>query len=192
MKESSKKIEDIQDVINPSNEKELDDYLETIVPFIGQIVIEFNSLESFLDEVIYTMVDIEDDKPGIIINDKKTFSQKVIFFERWGLLQNKQLNLDYNISEIANNLKQLGIKRNTVVHADWENPEEELLVPKKYKINRNGIKREYIQATIKDLETITEDFTSVFKQLADYIKIYINKRRPIDNQASEETRSTPQ
>ena len=55
---------------------------------------------------------------------------------------------------MLSNLKECGRLRNQVVHADWENTDNEVYTYVNHKISKNGIHQEYVQFSERSLTEI--------------------------------------
>ncbi|PXW42277.1 hypothetical protein DFO54_11357 [Erwinia sp. AG740] len=139
------------------NDEKQEEYLESALPLIGQIVMFFNTLEKELDKVIYEGISDRSDQLGIIIIHSMNYSSKVDLFKRHSeqlhLMRGKKSAL---LDELIKDLKECGRLRNITVHADWENTDAEGYTYLGIKINNNGILQEYIQFSLDSLESILE------------------------------------
>jgi hypothetical protein len=102
-----------------------DEFLEQTAPLIGYLVHNFNSLDDQLNRAICTRINERTDEPGAIIIHKMSFSAKVDLFNN--LIRSFELAAEKTIPSFKtfiNNLKTCGTLRNAVVHAEWENMNE--------------------------------------------------------------------
>ena len=139
------------------DEDKAEEYLENALPFIGLIIMYFNSLESSLDSVLCENFTDRSDITGLIVLNKMGFSAKVDLLKRF--CDNFQFYLDKNLedyNQLINDLKESSRLRNLVAHANWESTNEEGYAFVKLKMSRNGIQQEYVQFTEESLQKIIE------------------------------------
>jgi hypothetical protein len=169
-----KRIKFIQNLFHEiENEDEIEDYIEYALPLIGRIVMEFNALEQFLDLFICQIFSDRSEDRGLIVINKMTYSNKVDLLKR---LSDDMHNCFENIDDdliklyeiLITNLKEAGRLRNLVVHADWENTNEEKYTYVNLKISKNGKFQEYIQFSKKSLNEIIELMYFTKKNISDY------------------------
>ena len=139
------------------DEEKAEKYLDNALPFIGLIVMYFNSLESSLDSVLCENFTDRTDSTGLIVLNKMNYSSKVELFKRFcddfQVDLNKQLE-GYDM--LINDLKESGRLRNSVVHANWESTDDEGYTYVKLKMSKKGMHQEYVQFTEESLQKIIE------------------------------------
>jgi len=139
------------------DEGEAEEHLSEVIPYIGLIVMHFNSLESDLDSVLCDNFTERSDSPGLIVLSKLTYSSKVDLFKRF--CDDLQLGIDQTLSgyeQIITNLNESGRLRNMVVHANWESTDADGYTYIKLKMSKKGMKQEYVQFTKESIERITD------------------------------------
>ncbi len=139
------------------DEGEAEEHLSEVIPYIGLIVMHFNSLESDLDSVLCDNFTERSDSPGLIVLSKLTYSSKVDLFKRF--CDDLQLGIDQTLSgyeQIITNLNESGRLRNMVVHANWESTDADGYTYIKLKMSKKGMKQEYVQFTKESMERITD------------------------------------
>lgn len=155
------------------NEEEADRYLDNCLPLIGYITMYFNGLEQSLDSVICQIFTDRSDSTGLIVLHKMTFSSKVDLFKRFSddihSCFGKQVD---GYTELMKNLKESGRLRNMVVHADWENTNEEGYTYVNLRISKSGMEQEYVQFSEESLMKIIK---LIIKTRAD-LYTYCEKR----------------
>ena len=130
-------------------------YLENSLPLIGLIVMYFNGLEKSLDRIICEIFTDRTDSTGLIVLHKMAYSTKVDLFKRFS--DDFHLAIKNEIVgyiDLINNLKESGRLRNLVVHADWENTDDDGYTYVNLKISKNGMEQEYVQFTENSLNEI--------------------------------------
>ena len=146
-----------------------EEYLESALPLIGQIVMYFNALEKELDKVIYEGFSDRSDQLGIIIVHNMNYAAKVELFRRHSELFHLGAGQHVDMFEgLIKDLKECGRLRNITVHADWDSTDAEGYTYLGIKITNNGISQEYIQFDLGSLESILQLIFSTRYKLSDY------------------------
>ena len=153
----TKKKEFIQYLFHEiENEEEVEKFVESsILPSIGYVVMYFNALEKALDNIICQLISDRTDSPGLIIIHKMTYSSKVDLFKRF--CDDLHSSIDLSIEsydELINDLKESGRLRNLVVHAGWENTDDDNYTYINLRISKNGMHQEYVQFSERSLTKI--------------------------------------
>lgn len=154
---------------NENTEVAPEDFLKDTAPLIGRIVQSFNSLESFLDSALCTLISDRTDKPGLLIIANLSMSQKIQMLESFGILLSEfQAVRSSSIHTICSELKQLNSLRNQVVHADWESAYDDGYTRCRLKITKSdGLHFTYTQFSIGSLNKIIkrmDDCMNLFDQ----------------------------
>ena len=157
------------------DEEKAQEYIENAVPFIGLIIMYFNSLESSLDSVLCENFTDRTDSTGLIVLNKMGFSAKIDLLKRF--CDDFQFSLNENLEgfeRLINDLKESARLRNLVAHANWESTDEEGYAFVKLKISKKGIQQEYVQFTEESLQKIIELILKTRSNLHDFWE-YRNK-----------------
>lgn len=139
------------------NGEEAEKYLDDSLPMIGYITMYFNGLEKSLDNIICEIFTDRSDSIGLIVLHKMNYSAKVDLFKRFS----DELHSCFGetiegYSKLITNLKESGRLRNLVVHADWENTNEEGFTYVNLRISKNGMEQEYVQFSEESLSKIID------------------------------------
>ncbi len=140
---------------NHNIEKGNEKFLDETAPLIGYIVHFFNALEQTLDHAIFENINDRTDEQGAVIIHKLSYSAKVDLFYR--LIRSMELSFGKNLPSfnlLFQNLKKCGTLRNAVVHADWNNVNEDGYTYVKLDFNKDGLKQHYWQFTTESLMDI--------------------------------------
>lgn len=151
------------------DEDKAEEYLDDALPSIGLIVMYFNALESSLDSVLCENFTDRTDSIGLIVLNGMNFSSKVELFKRF--CDDLHLAIDQNITgydQLINNLKESGRLRNLVVHANWEDTDENGYTYIRLKMSKKGMHQEYVQFSIDALQKIIELIISTRHDLYNY------------------------
>ena len=139
------------------DETKAEEYIENAIPFIGLIIIYFNSLESSLDSILCENFTDRTDSTGLIVLNKMSFSAKIDLLKRF--CDDFQFSLGKELEgyeELINDLKESARLRNLVAHTNWQTTNEEGYVFTRLKMSKKGIQQEYVQFTEESLEKIIE------------------------------------
>ncbi len=142
---------------NIDNEEEAELYLDKCLPLIGYITMWFNGLEKSLDNIICQIFTDRTDSTGLIVLHKLNYSAKVDLFKRFS--DDFNFCIEDTIAgydELIKNLKESGRLRNMVVHADWENTNEDGYTYVNLRISKKGMEQEYIQFSENSLKKIID------------------------------------
>lgn len=151
------------------NEDKVEEYLDSSLPLIGLIVMYFNGLEQSLDSIICQIFTDRSDSTGLIVLHKMTYSTKVELFKRFS--DDFHTACDINIQgydDLIRDLKESGRLRNLVVHADWENTDDDGYTYVNFKISKKGMEQEYAQFSEESLYKIIELILKTRKSLYNY------------------------
>lgn len=139
------------------DEEKAEEYIENAIPFIGLIIMYFNSLESSLDSILCENFTDRTDTTGLIVLNKMSFSAKIDLLKRF--CDNFQFSLNKELEgyeKLINDLNESARLRNLVAHANWQSTNEEGYTFVRLKMSKKGIKQEYVQFTEESLEKIIE------------------------------------
>jgi hypothetical protein len=139
------------------DEAKAEEYIENAIPFIGLIIIYFNSLESSLDSILCENFTDRTDATGLIFLNKMGFSAKIDLLKRF--CDDFQFSLGKELEgyeELINDLKESARLRNLVAHTNWQTTNEEGYAFTRLKMSKKGMQQEYVQFTEESLEKIIE------------------------------------
>ena len=146
-----------------------EEYLDSALPLIGLVVMYFNGLERFLDSIICQIFTDRSDSTGLIVLHKMSYATKVDLFKRFS--DDLHFNCDIKIesySDLLINLRESGRLRNLVVHADWENTDDDGYTYINLRISGHGMEQEYMQFSEKSLQEIIGLILKTKTDLDDY------------------------
>lgn len=151
------------------DEEKAEEYLDNSLPLIGLIVMYFNGLEKSLDSIICQIFTDRSDSTGLIVLHKMSYATKVDLFKRFS--DDLHLGCDIKIEgyqTLIADLRESGRLRNLVVHADWENTDDDGYTYVNLKISSNGMKQEYLQFSEDSLKEIIDLIIKTRKELEEY------------------------
>lgn len=144
-------------------------HIHNVEPVIGEVVVQFNSLEAAVSSLICTYISDRSDSHGLIVIQNLMYKTKVELFERFA----RELQRVYG-KEIANfekliaNLKECGDLRNRVVHANWEYTDENQFTQVRVRYTKNGLEHELWQFTEDSLQKILKLLYDTEHALSDF------------------------
>jgi len=145
-------------------------YLEKTGPLIGHVVVKFNTLEELLNLSICSLFSDRSDLFALITINNLTYAQKVELFDRF--TQQYLLTAEPATAErqerrkkLVAALRECGVLRNAVVHANWESTDYRGYTFVKLKISAKGLVQEYRQLNITALKKIKSLIERTIKNL---------------------------
>lgn len=173
IKNTSKEFEQYLSRNKSGEPKDQSDFLLSL---IGDVVVFFNGLEAHLDSCLCEVFTDRTDSTGLIVLNKMAYSAKVDLFKRF--CDDLHYNCDktpeiYN--DLIKSLRESGRIRNIVVHADWENQDEEDYTFTKVKITKFGMVQEY---SLVDEDSLMNIVRYIIKNREE-LGVYWEERRKI-------------
>ena len=145
------------------------EYLDESLPNIGLIVMYFNGLEKLLDQMLCEMFTERTDRTGLIVLQNMQYSSKVNLFGRFSdELHSCFVEVPTHYDGLLNKLREAARLRNIVVHADWENTDNDGYTYTSIKFSENGMEQEYVQLSAESLAIIVDKILDARKQLGEY------------------------
>lgn len=146
-----------------------DEEIQLYLPLIGEIVVAFNGLEADLDSVVCEMFSDRSDQKGLFVLHSMMYSTKVDLFKKFSedLIRCFDLKIEYH-KRLLSNLKECGVLRNKVVHANWEYTNEEGYTQVKYKVGNEGLEHELCEFSVDSLSLIVQKIYETRHQLSDF------------------------
>ncbi|MEO6305871.1 MAG: hypothetical protein ABIP51_22180 [Bacteroidia bacterium] len=146
--------------------------IEDYYPLIGQLATEFNSIDDALSESLSELINYNENEIGWLLISSMGFVQKVDCWEKilyWYIhdsyLTNEKKEQEKDkVKKLAEKLKDVGAKRNKLVHADWDGMNDKLLVKNKTTTSNKGVEHHYLSIDKVEFEKIIEDFYSVYNE----------------------------
>lgn len=151
------------------DEEKKEEYLDSSLPLIGLIVMYFNGLERSLDSKICEIFTDRSDSTGLIVLHKMSYATKIDLFKRFS--EDFHFGCDVKIEgyqKLITDLRESGRLRNLVVHADWENTDDDGYTYVNLKISSNGMEQEYIQFAEDSLKEIVNLIITSRHELQEY------------------------
>lgn len=151
------------------DEDKIWDYLDDSLPNVGLIVMYFNGLEKSLDRMLCVTFSDRTDTTGLIVLQNMHYSAKVNLFSRFSDELHRAVGeVPKPYFGLLENLRNAAKQRNIVVHADWENTDEEGYTYSTIRFLDGGMEQEYVQLTSSTLESIVDTILAARKQLGEY------------------------
>ena len=145
------------------------DHIEDFIPWIGEIVIAFNGLEASLDSVLCETFSDRSDKKGLFVLHSMMYATKVDLYKKFNDDFIRAYDWDMpKYKELISSLKECGVLRNKVVHANWEYTDEEGYTQVKYKVGNEGLEHELCQFSEESLQNILKKIYETRHSLGDF------------------------
>lgn len=153
-------------------------------PLVGIICASFNTLEDTLSEYLTEFINPDDYEIGWIVIANMQFSNKIDLWEKilkWYVYddeifdEKEKEHLTLKIKNLSVEMKELMIKRNKIVHADWDGMNDELLVKNKTKVSDKGVSHHYLSIKQIEFDKLIKNFNSTDVALHNFNKEIISK-----------------
>jgi hypothetical protein len=133
------------------------EYVEELLPLIGEVVLFFNSLESDIDHLICEDISDRTDHKGLLVLHNMMYSTKVDLYERF---KSEELRIFAwrlpSFRDLITNLRECGTLRNRVVHANWQYTNDEGYTHVRFTMGKDGLEHELLQFSIESLKQIIQ------------------------------------
>lgn len=143
-------------------------YLEESLPLVGLVVMYFNTLEKSVDSVVCEIISDRSDEPGLIVLHGMHYSEKVDLFKRFSDSLHSCGTEPPAYRGLVEALLEVGRLRNLVVHADWQNTDDEGYTFVRVKFSDKMMRQEYVQFSAEALRKLLNRIGEVHSQLSDY------------------------
>jgi hypothetical protein len=133
------------------------EYVEELLPLIGEVVLFFNALESDIDDLICSDISDRSDHKGLLVLHNMMYATKVDLYERFKSEELRICGWDLPVfKELISKLRECGTLRNRVVHANWEYTNKEGYTHVRFKMGRDGLEHEFLQFSVESLKGVIE------------------------------------
>jgi hypothetical protein len=159
----------ILDSLGDSDTDKSYDLIASFTPLIGEIVIAFNGLEASLDSMLCETFSDRSDQKGLMVLHSMMYSTKVDLYKKFN--DDFIRGFGWDIPEykgLISSLKECGVLRNKVVHANWEYTDEDGYTQVKYKIGSGDLEHELCQFSEKSLQSIIDKIYQTRHLLSDF------------------------
>jgi hypothetical protein len=162
-----------EDELEYVSDEELDAYLEVIVPYVGWIIVHFNSLEDHISDFIRQAVlrdPFQDTRLDVFLSEM-TFAPKCrALLHLYGqMIETKSVKYthgDLNVLEAM--LLECSKRRNEYAHADWIGMKQESYVRVKTQSKKTGVFHRYKKFDVPRLEDDVEYLHKARFTLSDF------------------------
>jgi hypothetical protein len=147
------------------------EYVQELMPLIGEVVIWFNALESDLDHILCNFISDRTDQKGLLVVANMMYATKLDLFERFAsdFLRANARAPDW-FAKLMSDLRECGTLRNKVVHASWMYTNDEGYTQVKIKVGKRGLEHELTQFTTESLALIVGKIDAA-RNLLDYLNM---------------------
>jgi hypothetical protein len=145
------------------------EYIESLMPLIGEVVIFFTSLESDLDHRICEFISDRSDMNGLLVLQNTMYRTKVDLYQRFSAEHIRMLDLDMGgLDALVEALKECGTLRNRVVHANWQYTDDEGFTQVRIKFGKKGLEHELWQFSIESMHQVIEKIQATREMLDEF------------------------
>ncbi len=149
---------------SPMSEEKKLDVLEEMASGIGKIIIEFNSLEETIHELILHLScspEDYDDRINVFLAEMMYGAKVTALTKLYGqVIEENGLTLQKELARLENRLRECSKVRNQYAHANWGEISKFNYVKVKLSSQKQGIEKKYRRFTLdvmqEDLNAITE------------------------------------
>jgi hypothetical protein len=115
-------------------------------------------LEASLDSVLCETFSDRSDQKGLLVLHSMMYSTKVDLYKKFSDDFIRAFNWGFpEYKGLISSLKECGVLRNKVVHANWEYTDEEGYTQVKYKVGNEGLEHELCQFSEESLKKIVDN-----------------------------------
>jgi hypothetical protein len=133
------------------------EYVEELLPLIGEVVLFFNSLESDIDHLICEDISDRTDHKGLLVLHNMMYGTKVDLYERFKSEELRICGWELpSFKGMISSLRECGTLRNRVVHANWQYTNDEGYTHVRFKMGKEGLQHELVQFSVESLEQIIQ------------------------------------
>jgi hypothetical protein len=143
------------------SEEEFEEYLETIAPYIGWIVIYFNSLEEHLADFIREAIlrdPFQDERLDVFLSEMQFAAKCKALIHLYGQMIESSAGkcTQEELNELEKMLLECAKRRNEYAHADWIDLRKESYVRVKSQSKKRGVFHRYRKFEIPLMEVDVE------------------------------------
>jgi hypothetical protein len=148
------------------------EHIDQSLPMIGKIVMYFNGLEKLLDQMLCDIFSDRSDAPGLIVLQNMQYSAKVNLFARFSDEFHRAVGaIPEKYESLTDKLRTAAKNRNIVVHADWENTDDDGFTYSTIRFADGGMQQEYVQLSPSTLDAILGTILEARVQLGEYYDV---------------------
>ncbi|MBL8289015.1 MAG: hypothetical protein JNL85_13615 [Rubrivivax sp.] len=153
--------------------EELDSYLERIVPYVGWIIVHFNSLEDHISAFIRQAVlrdPIQDERLDVFLSEMMFAPKCRALLHLYGqMIEAKAVKYTHDdLNELEAMLLECAKRRNEYAHADWIGVKQESYVLVKAQSKKTGVFHRYKKFDVPRLEDDVEYLRKARFTLCDF------------------------
>lgn len=147
------------------------EYVEDLMPLIGEVVLFFNALESDLDDDICKTISDRSDQKGLLVLHNMMYATKVDLFQRFNSDFQRTFGWDIpGYHDLIASLKECGNLRNRVVHANWQYTDDDGFTQVRIRMSKDGLEHELWQFSIESMLEIIKKINQTRDALDEYIQ----------------------
>lgn len=182
-----------RDYLSNLSTRKLDNFLERAAPYIGFIIIEFNSLEATIDYCIKEILsdsEFRDDMIFVFLAEMGYSLKVTCLMNLYGQLnEGLDLGLKDKLVELEKQLREAARRRNQYAHGHWDDTAEGNFLPVKLIAKRDGVYHVYRKFSVKDM---TADLRLIQKTqilMDKFDQLYNDKWQRMQNKHSKRVKA---
>ena len=139
------------------SEEELEEYLEQIVPYIGWVIVFFNSLEDSISSYLREAIlhdPLQDERLDVFLSEMLFSGKCKALMHLYGqMIESASVKFTHEeLNELEKVLLECSKRRNEYAHADWIGAKKDAYVRVKSQSKRRGIFHRYKKFELSQLE----------------------------------------
>lgn len=148
---------------------ESEQYVQDILPLIGEIILNFNGLESDLESCLCEIISDRSDTKGLIVLNKMMFATKIDLYDRFVTDRNflyPELFPDHR--QVISDMRECSTLRNRIVHANWEYTNLDGYTHVRFKMGKEGMEHELVQFSVESMKKAIKKILETRTLLGEY------------------------
>lgn len=161
------------------------EYVEELLPLIGEVVLFFNALESDLNDLLCAEISDRTDQRGLLVLHNMGYQSKLELYEQFS--RDLLRVMDWDVPEfdpLIASMKEVGALRNRVVHANWHYTDDEGFTQVRIRWGKDGLEHELWNFTVESMEDILEKILATRTALDEFVirieELHHERSREID------------
>ena len=162
-----------EDELEYVSDEELEAYLEVIVPYVGWIIVHFNSLEDHISDFLRQAVlrdPFQDPRLDVFLSEMMFAGKSRALVQLYGqMIEAKSVTITHeDLNQLEVLLLECSKRRNEYAHADWIGMKRESNVLVKTKSKKTGVFHRYKKFDLARLEEDVEYLRKARFTLSDF------------------------
>lgn len=145
------------------------EYVEDLLPLIGEVVLFFNGLESDIDSILCAHISDRTDRQGLLVLHSMMYATKIDLFQRFSEDFMRGFNFDiFEYKDLVSSLRECGTLRNRIIHANWEYTDDTGYTHVRFKMSKDGLEHELTQFSIESMKQVINKIVETREALSEF------------------------